>query len=238
MSIATTDTLADVGATSLSAVRTLERYGLDYCCGGKQSFDAACRAKGLQPEVIMREIEQAESTGTSDRDWQTAPLDELANYILATHHEYLKLELPALGTRMDKVLAVHGSKDQQRLNRMAEVFGNVRSELELHIHKEETMLFPFLEQYGKAETAGRPMPPVPFGTIANPIGVMEREHESAGGALVELRQLASDYAYPTYACSTVRALYDGLKALEADLHVHIHLENNILFPRAIALERR
>ena len=207
MSIATTETLADVGATSLSAVRTLERYGLDYCCGGKQSFDAACRAKGLQPEVVMQEIERAQSAAASDRDWQTAPLDELANHIIATHHEYLKLELPALGKRMDKILAVHGSKDQQTLSRMAKVFGNVRAELELHLHKEETILFPFLEQYGKAETAGRPMPPVPFGTIANPIRVMEREHESAGGALVELRQLTNDYAYPAYACSTVRALF-------------------------------
>lgn len=238
MSMATTETLADVGATSLSALRTLERYGLDYCCGGKQPFDAACRAKGLQPEAVMLEIEQAQGAGASDRDWQTAPLDELANHIIATHHEYLKLELPALGKRMDKVLVVHGSKDQQTLSRMAAVLGSLRAELELHLHKEETILFPFLEQYGRAETAGKPLPPVPFGTIANPIGVMEREHEGAGAALVELRQLTSDYAYPAYACSTVRALYDGLKALEADLHVHIHLENNILFPRAIALEHR
>ena len=238
MSIATTETLAGVAATGLSALRTLENYGLDYCCGGKQTFDTACRAKGLQPEAVMQEIERAQGAAAPERDWHRAPLDELANHILATHHEYLKLELPALGKRMDKVLAVHGSKDPQRLSRMAEVFGDLRAELDLHIHKEETILFPFLEQYGRAETAGKPLPPVPFGTIANPIGVMEREHESAGGGLVELRQLTNDYAYPAYACSTVRALYDGLKALEADLHTHIHLENNILFPRAIALERR
>lgn len=238
MTIATKETLADVGATSLSAVRTLERYGLDYCCGGKQSFDAACRAKGLQPGVVMQEIERGQYAGPSDRDWQSAPLDELASHILATHHEYLKLELPALGNRMEKVLTVHGSKDPQMLSRMATIFGELHAEMDSHMHKEETILFPFLEQYGRAETAGKPMPPVPFGTIANPIGMMEREHESAGGALATLRQLTGDYTYPVYACSTVRALYDGLKALEADLHVHIHLENNILFPRAIALERR
>jgi regulator of cell morphogenesis and NO signaling len=114
----------------------------------------------------------------------------------------------------------------------------LRAELELHIHKEEVILFPFLEQYGRAETAGKPLPPAPFGSIANPIAVMEREHESAGNGLGELRQLTNDYTYPAYACSTVRALFDGLKALEADLHVHIHLENNILFPRAVALESR
>ncbi|MDR3718902.1 MAG: iron-sulfur cluster repair di-iron protein [Bryobacteraceae bacterium] len=238
MTLATTVTLAEVAATAPGAVRILEQHALDYCCGGKQSFDAACRAKGLEPAAVMQEIEQAQGAGKSDRDWQTAPLDELADHILATHHEYLKLELPALGQRMDKVLAVHGSKDRQRLDRMAAVFAALRAELELHIHKEEVILFPFLEQYGRAETAGKPLPPVPFGTIANPIAVMEREHESAGDGLGELRQLTNDYAYPAYACSTVRALFDGLKALEADLHVHIHLENNILFPRAVALENR
>src|ERR1035437_564340 len=103
---------------------------------------------------------------------------------------------------------------------------------------EELMLFPFLEQYGRSETLGRPLPPVPFGSVANPIGMMEREHEGAGGALLEIRELTRGFEYPSYACSTVRALFDGLKALEADLHVHIHLENNILFPRAIALEKR
>ena len=108
----------------------------------------------------------------------------------------------------------------------------------MHLHKEETILFPFIEQYGRAEVQNRPVPPVPFGSIGNPIATMEREHESAGGALGEIRALTNHYELPSYACGTVRALYEGLRALEADLHVHIHLENNILFPRAIALEKR
>jgi regulator of cell morphogenesis and NO signaling len=234
----TTTTLADVAATSLNAVRTLERHGLDYCCGGKQPFDEACAAKGFKPEFVMQEIERAQGPGASERDWQTAPLDEIVQHIVGTHHEYLKLELPALGNRMNKVLAVHGSKDQQTLGRLADVFGSLRGEMEMHMHKEELMLFPVLAQYGRAETSGRPLPPVPFGSVANPIGVMEREHEGAGGALQEIRELTRGFEYPSYACSTVRALFDGLKAMEADLHVHIHLENNILFPRAIALEQR
>jgi regulator of cell morphogenesis and NO signaling len=238
MSMTTTTTLADVAATSLSAVRTLERHGLDYCCGGKQSFEEACDAKGLNPESVMREIDQARRSSASERDWQTAPLDEIVQHIVGTHHEYLKLELPALGSRMDKVLAVHGSKDQQTLGRLADVFGTLRAELEMHLQKEETILFPFLEQYGRAETSGRPVPPVPFGSVVHPIGVMEREHVGAGGALLEIRELTGGFEYPPYACSTVRALFDGLKELEADLHAHIHLENNVLFPRAIALEKR
>ena len=185
----TTATLADVAATSLNAVRTLERHGLDYCCGGKQSFDEACSAKGLAPESVMQEIEHAQGPAASGRDWQTEPLDEIVKHIVGTHHEHLKLELPALGNRMDKVLAVHGPKDQQTLGRLADVFGSLRAELEMHMHKEELMLFPFLEQYGRAETLGQPLPPVPFGSVANPIGMMEREHESAGGALREIREL-------------------------------------------------
>ncbi len=234
----TTKTLADVAAISLGAVRTLERHGLDYCCGGKQPFDEACLAKGLAPGSVMQEIERAQAGGAPERDWQTVPLGELVKHIVVTHHEYLKLELPTLGNRLNKVHAVHGARDPEPLNRIAEVFGSLREEMEMHMHKEEAVLFPFIEEYGRAEAQSEPMPPVPFESIANPIAMMEREHVSAGDALGEIRTLTHNYQLPEYACSTVRALYEGLQALEADLHVHIHLENNILFPRAIALERR
>lgn len=234
----TTTTLADVAATSLGAVRTLERYGLDYCCGGKQPFDEACLSKGLDPQSVHEEIEKSQGAGAQDRDWQAAPLGDLVKHIVATHHEYLKLELPTLSNRLAKVHSVHGTRDPETLNRMLEVFGSLRGEMEQHMHKEEVVLFPFIEQYGRAEAQGKPMPPVPFGSIANPIGVMEQEHTSAGDALGEIRALTQNYQLPPYACTTVRTLYEGLHALESDLHVHIHLENNILFPRAIALEGR
>lgn len=234
----TTTTLADVAATSLGAVRTLERHGLDYCCGGKQAFDEACRTKGLSPQAVLDEIERSSTKGDQDRDWQTAPLHDLVKHIVATHHEYLKLELPAIGNRLAKVHSVHGPRDPEMLGRMVDVYGGLRAELELHLHKEETILFPFIEQYGRAAAQGASIPAVPFGSIANPIQVMENEHSSAGDALGELRTMTNNYELPPYACTTVGTLYEGLKALEADLHVHIHLENNILFPRAIALEGR
>jgi regulator of cell morphogenesis and NO signaling len=238
MTTTTAATLADVAATSLGAVRTLERYGLDYCCGGKRPFEQACAAKGLNPELVLEEINNTEKAGDAARDWQTAPLVELINHIVVTHHEYLKAELPALRKRIDKVVSVHGSRDPETLNRMSAVFGALSEELLMHLHKEEAILFPVIGEYAAAEAQGRPVPPVPFGTVAHPIAMMEREHEGAGGALEELRHLTRNYEPPAYACSTVRALYEGLQALEADLHVHIHLENNILFPRAIALEAR
>lgn len=230
-------TLADVASTSLAAVRLLEQHGLDYCCGGKQPFDDACRARNLDPAAILSAIEQA-SAAAPETDWQSAPLRDLARHIIATHHEYLKLEMPALSRRLEKVLSVHGSKDPALWQPLYDVYSALRAELDHHLHKEEVILFPFIEQYGTAELNGQPAPPVPFGTIANPIAVMDREHTEAGDALAEIRRLTSNFTLPVYACATVQALYQGLEALEADLHTHIHLENNILFPRAIAFERR
>ena len=234
----TTVTLADVAAKSLGAVRILEAYGLDYCCGGKRLFDEACLAKDLNPQSISDEIDRSSQSGAQQRDWQSAPLQDLVKHIVTTHHEYLKLELPALAKRLARVYEVHGSRDPKTLGRMVDLLGDLRQELEMHLHKEEVILFPFVEQYGRSAAQGLPIPPVPFGSIATPIVVMEREHGSAGNALVEFRALTHDYQLPSYACTTVKAVYEGLQALEADLHIHIHLENNILFPRAIALEKR
>src|SRR5262249_42018486 len=138
-----------------------------------QPFEQACLAKGLSPYDVKREIEQAKAASVTDRDWQTAPLEELVSHIVSTHHAYLREELPVLGTRMDKVLSVHGARHPQIFPRMAEVFAAFRSELEMHMRKEEKILFPFLEQYGRAETRNLPMPPAPFGSVANPIAMME-----------------------------------------------------------------
>lgn len=236
MSWNTSTPLAELAASSTAAVRILEQHGLDYCCGGARSLEDAAGEKGLDAAALLSEIEQPQTGAAEGRDWRTAPLDELADHIVNTHHEYLKLNLPAISRRLAKVAEVHGPKDAARLGAMQEIFGAMRAELEDHMHKEEVILFPFIERYGRAASQGLPLPPVPFGAIAHPIRVMEREHESAGGALARLRELTAGYTLPEYACDTVRALWRGLEELEQDLHLHIHLENNILFPRAIALE--
>lgn len=188
--------LSERAASSTAAVRVLERHGLDYCCGGAQPLEEAAREKGLDAASALAEIEQTQSAGVESRDWRTAPLVELITHILNTHHEYLKLNLPALSGRLAKVREVHGPKAPEMLAALSETLAALRAELEDHMHKEEVILFPIIEQYEQAARQGLPVPPVPFGTIANPVRVMEREHDSAGGALRRLRELTGGYHLP------------------------------------------
>jgi regulator of cell morphogenesis and NO signaling len=198
-----------------------------------------CREKGLSPAAVKSEIANAVTALPKEaRDWSAASLRDLIRHIVGTHHEYLKLELPRVGQRLRKVVQVHGEQDPAALHELETVFEALSQEMNFHMHKEELMLFPAIERYEAAMQSGSPLPPALFGSIANPIAVMEGEHDSAGRALSRIRELTIDFQAPPYACSTYHALVDGLKALETDLHTHIHLENNILFPRVIALEQQ
>ncbi|MBS1859421.1 MAG: iron-sulfur cluster repair di-iron protein [Acidobacteria bacterium] len=232
-----TTTVRDIAAGSLAAVRVFEKYGIDYCCGGKRPLDAVCREKGYDPDELRRELDAA-LTGkvAADRDWNAAPLTELIGHIVRTHHDYLRRELPAIQARLETVYRVYNQRYGPTLIGLPEVFFDLRAELEMHIRKEEMILFPTIAAYETADSNGLPLPPAPFGTVANPIAMMEAEHESAGHALTRIHEITRDFAVPDYACVTYRALMSGLDELERDLHLHIHLENNILFPRAAALE--
>ena len=232
-------TVGEIAAGSDAAIRILEQYGIDYCCGGNRPFEEVCREKGLSVEDVTGEITSAAAAAPAQTEkWSNAPLRELIRHIVSTHHEYLKLELPRVGQRLRKVVQVHGENDPAAFRELEAVYEEMWQELDMHMHKEEMMLFPAIERYVGAVDRGLPLPPAPFGSIDNPIAVMEAEHESAGRALQRIRELTLNYQVPAYACSTYVAMLDGLKALEGDLHIHIHLENNILFPRAIALEKQ
>jgi regulator of cell morphogenesis and NO signaling len=234
-----TQKVGEVAASSAAAVCVLEKYGIDYCCAGERPFEDACREMDLSPESVAREIAAATAALPKDsKNWTQAPLGELILHIVSTHHEYLKLELPRVAQRVQKVVQVHGEKDPATLHELQRVYEGLQQELSVHMRKEEMILFPAIERYEVAVQSGLPLPPAPFGSIANPIGVMEGEHESAGVALRRIRELTGAFQAPPYACSTYIAMLDGLKALEADLHAHIHLENNILFPHVIALEKQ
>lgn len=231
-------TVSEIAAGSLAAVRVFERLGIDYCCGGKRPFAEVCREKGYDPAVVQKEIESATNGSAAPaQDWNKASLRDLIHHIVSTHHEYLKRELGPLGARLDKVYRVYNERYGPTLTGLPEVFDSLRAELEMHMRKEEMMLFPVIESYESAALAGSPLPPTPFGSVSNPIRMMEAEHDSAGGGLTEIRTITANFAIPEYACITYRSLMAGLQELEQDLHMHIHLENNILFPRAIALEK-
>ncbi len=231
-------TVADIAASSLAAVRVFERLGIDYCCGGKRPLAEVCREKGLDAGAVQQELDTAGKASEADaRDWTTAPLRDLADHIVGTHHEYLKREFQPLADRLEKVYRVYNERYGSTLTGLPEVYAGLRSELEMHMFKEERILFPAIAAVEAAAAAGAPPPRTPFGPLSNPIGMMEAEHDSAGQALAQIREITGNFAIPDYACVTYRALMSGLQELEHDLHLHIHLENNILFPRATELER-
>jgi regulator of cell morphogenesis and NO signaling len=165
-------------------------------------------------------------------------LNALIQHINVRHHEYLKLELPRLRARLDRMAMRHPDRDEALLPRLREVFVSIQEDLELHLHKEEDILFPSIARMERAVSAGLPLPPSPFGTVRNPIGMMEHEHATLQGLLARMREIARDYAAPGYACANFRAVFNTLKELEADLHEHIRVENDILHKRAAALEQR
>jgi regulator of cell morphogenesis and NO signaling len=194
--------------------------------------------KGLEVEAVQRELDAAASApGAGSRDWTTAPLRDLIAHIVDTHHGYLKRELRPLSERLDKVYRVYNERYGPTLVGLPDAFKRLRSELEMHILKEERVLFPAIVAAEAAAEAWRPLPANPFGSVRNPVRMMEMEHEGAGRALAEIRQITRDFDVPEYACVTYRGLMSGLQELENDLHCHIHLENNILFPRAVEFER-
>ena len=221
-----TPTLAEIVTANPAAARTLERYGLDYCCHGDRTLADACGTTGLDPAVVARELDALDIEG--DRGWQELDAPALADHLVETHHRYLHEELPLLEELAEKVLGVHGDHHPE-LAEVRRLVAAVRADLEPHLAKEERILFPAIH----AVAAGRR--DFPFGTIANPIRMMGVEHDRAGELLVELRAATGDYAVPGDACASYRSLYERLEALELDTHLHIHKENNVLFPAALRL---
>jgi regulator of cell morphogenesis and NO signaling len=231
------ETVGQIAAAAPGAVRVFEKYKIDYCCGGNRPLRDVCEERGLSAEAIAAELQAATTQGREPaRDWRTASLSELIAHIVNKHHEYLRRELPAEGNRLERVIQAHGAKYPESLLPLKEVFAGLAMELEMHLRKEEMVLFPAIEELEAAAAAGRRPLPLPFGTVQNPIRMMISEHDGAGRALEEMRRLTGDYTLPADACNTYRALFEGLKEIEGDLHTHIHLENNILFPRAAELE--
>jgi regulator of cell morphogenesis and NO signaling len=220
--------IADIVSAVPSSMKVFERHGIDFCCGGQRPVGDACSAQGVPIETLRADIAAAAAQPEADtRLWTSATLSDLIAHILDRYHAKLAQDMPGLTRMADKVAAVHGERHPETLD-VARLFQGLRDELDSHMMKEEQILFPIVRQVEQGVGA-HPM----AAHIAQPIRVMEREHQSAGVVLARLRELSGGYALPADGCSTFQALYAGLEEFERDLHAHIHLENNILFPRAV-----
>lgn len=212
--------------------RVFEKLKIDYCCGGKIPLAEACAKKGADTATVLAELMEADRTQSTLVDADAMAFSELIDHIIANHHDYLREELPRLDFMARKVAAVHG-EGEPRLSLIRDTFLPFADDQLLHMEKEERILFPMIRELETAQAATD----FHCGSISNPIGRMEQEHEEAGNGLEQLRSLTDDYTPPEWACNTFRALYNGLEQLERNMHQHIHKENNILFPKALERER-
>jgi len=240
MSVTTEKTVRELALENHAATRVFEKLGIDYCCGGNKSLEEACRAAKLPIEHVLDDLEIADQSARAsrtDRDWQVEPLAELVAHIKNTHHKYVREEIARLGPLFDKVCSVHGKNHPELLD-VRNSFRGLAEELTTHLMKEEVVLFPYIVRMEESIIQHEPVLPSPFGSVANPISMMEHEHDSAGNALRAMRKASSGYLAPAEACVSYKTLYKALAEFETDLHQHIHLENNILFPRAVAMEQK
>ena len=236
--ITTGTTVREVAIELPQATRLFETLKIDYCCGGNKPLAQACAAAGVNVDDVMEmltEVTAQNSESSAVTDFQSVSLPELITHILDKHHVFTKSEMQRLGALTAKVIAAHG-KNHPELIHLGELFKLLCADLRPHMFKEEQVLFPYILSMTEAEENTQAAPFAPFGTVNNPIRMMMREHDNAGDILRELRALTSDYEVPGDACISYQTLYQALEGLEKDLHQHIHLENNILFPKALELE--
>jgi regulator of cell morphogenesis and NO signaling len=229
-------TLGEIVAADYRAAEVFERHGLDFCCRGARSLEEACRDAVISTDGVLAELDTLTAPPRDLPRYNEWALPVLVDHIVSRHHASVRRALPQLLAHSRKIAQVHGAAHRE-LPRVAELVEAVAAEMTSHMMKEEQILFPYIVALAAASAEGRPAPRAPFGTVANPIRMMEAEHQSAGNALFEIRELTDGYQVPPDACGTYTACLKELEAFEQDLHTHVHLENNILFPRAAALER-
>jgi regulator of cell morphogenesis and NO signaling len=230
-------TVREVALQMPESTRLFESLKIDYCCGGNQPLGQACASAGVDVDEVM---EMLTGVGQSNEEgvleFQNASLPELITHILETHHVFTKSEMERLQALADKVLNAHGGNHPELVH-LDELLTRLCADLKPHMFKEEQVLFPYIVAMSQAADHNRAVPFAPFGTVNNPVRMMMREHDTAGEILRELRMLTTDYTVPADACISYQTLYQALENFEKDLHQHIHVENNILFPRALDLER-
>jgi regulator of cell morphogenesis and NO signaling len=227
-------TLGEVVTAHPQLARELERQGLDYCCGGQRTIADASRAVGIDPSTVVANLSSV-STPSDAQPWATMTIVELVDHIETTHHRYLWDELPRLTALLAKVVGVHGGRHPELMD-AADALAAIRADLEPHLTKEERVLFPAIRELADAAARSEGPPAFRFGSVANPISAMMLEHDRAGDLLTKLRTVTDDYQVPSDGCASYHACFEGLAELEADTHLHVHKENNLLFPAVVQLE--
>jgi regulator of cell morphogenesis and NO signaling len=237
MTLTIAKTVRDYAIETPQTIPVFEKLGIDYCCGGNRPLEEACAAANLSIDEVLQSLEtaMAEPVKRSERELQAGSLAELIAHIKDSHHVFVRREVPEIEKLLEKVSTKHGANHPELLDIRA-TFHGLGQELTLHLMKEENILFPYIERMEESVLQHEPILPPPFGTVANPVRMMEHEHDDAGAALKALREATRDYTPPSDACTSFRALYTALANFEKDLHQHIHLENNVLFPRALQME--
>jgi regulator of cell morphogenesis and NO signaling len=239
MTLTATKTVGEIAAEVPSTTREFEKLGIDYCCGGSRTLGEACAEANISVDEALARLEEslASAQTAASQDWQNQLLADLIAHITTTHHVFVREESPRIEALAAKVVGVHG-KNHPELHQVQQVFSALAAELSVHLMKEEQILFPYVLRMEESALAGEPAPPAMFGTVVNPVRMMMQEHDGAGDSLRSLRSITTDYKLPEDTCISYRTLYQALQGFEADLHQHIHLENNILFPRAVAMEAK
>lgn len=229
----------DIVAARPESARVFEAMGIDYCCGGDKPFEEACKSARVSADDVLRALESLPASAVSGetRDWSHEPLASLTAHIVSRHHAYCRREQERITMLLETASNVHGDRHPE-LRKIQSVFLKMNKEIGQHLMKEESTLFPMIEQMEHAAASGQPTPRPTFGTIENPVSMMILEHDSTGSDLKEMSRLSNGYAPPEDACTTYRSLYTALKEFEQDMHRHIYLENYVLFPRTVALEKR
>ena len=235
MTITEQTTVGELVAADFRAAAVLNRFGIDFCCGGRRTLADACEARKVDAARVLTEVSAAcaSSGGTAPRfnDWEP---QTLVAYIVGNHHTYVRRALPMVASYLGKLAATHG-RAHPELFEVEQLWAQVVGEMVAHMAKEEQVLFPHIVALADAAPRGEAVAAPPFGSIEFPIRMMEEEHESAGAVMARIREITEGYTPPEDGCATYRVCFQELRAFEQDLHAHVHLENNILFPKARAL---
>lgn len=225
-------TVGEIAASDYRAVQVFEKYGIDFCCGGQKGLGEVCAEKGLNTGQVLQELAQAaQSAGGPGENYDQWELDFLADYIVNQFHTYTKSMLPRVMEYANKVVEAHGDRHPETLL-IAQRWRELGEEMTAHLQKEEQVLFPYIKSLVQGNKGGR----LPFGSARQIVQVMEAEHESVGECLAEIESLSQEFTPPQDACNTFRALYSYLAEFDQATKKHVHLENNILFPKAVRLE--